>query len=83
MVVTRLRQAEQRLEQPVHGRRIEQVASAHDVRDALCRVVEHHRKVIARRRFLSREDQIAPCGGIGRNDTGVAGGARTRFHPTQ
>src|SRR5258708_8628678 len=60
MAVTRLRQAEQRLEQPVDGRCIKQVVSAHDVRDALRCVVESHCKMIARRRFLSREHHISP-----------------------
>ena len=60
MPVGRLGQAEQTLQQAVHARGMKQVLAAHDVRDPLQRVVDHDREVIAGRRLLARQDDVAP-----------------------
>ena len=61
----RLRKAEQLLQQPVHAGRPEQVLAPHHLRHALPRVVDDHREVIAGRRFLARDDDVAPRFGPG------------------
>ena len=48
------------LQQTVHARRPEQVLAAHDVGDALQRIIDHDRQMIAVRRLLAREDNVAP-----------------------
>ena len=59
MVVARRRQAEQRLEQAVDVRRLEQVGAAHDVGDALRGIVDGDREMIGGRRILAREHDVA------------------------
>ena len=83
MVVARLRQAEQRLQQPMHAGRVKQVASAHHIGHALRGIVDHDREVIAGRRLLARQDHVAPGGGIGSNGPGFAGGPGTGFDPAR
>ena len=58
--VGRLRQTEQMLQQPVHAGRPEQVRAPHHLGDALQGVVDHNREMIAGRRLLAREDDVAP-----------------------
>src|SRR3546814_3553620 len=58
VVIDRRRQPEQRLEQPVDMRRHEQILPPHDMRDALRRIVQRHRELIARRRLLARENDV-------------------------
>ena len=60
-------QTEQRLKQPVHAGRPEQVLAAHHVGHALQGVVDRDRQVVAGRRFLARENCIGPGPGIGAN----------------
>ncbi len=81
VVIARRRQAEQRLQQPVHGGGVEQVAPAHHVGDALRRVVDHDGEVIAGRRVLARQDDVAPGGGIGGDGAGFARRAGAGFLP--
>ena len=63
MVVVRRGQAEQRLEEAMHAGRVEEVAPAHDVGDALRPIVDDDCEVIARRRVLAREDDVAQAAG--------------------
>lgn len=58
--VTRAGKAEKRLQQTMDRGRGDEVAPARDVRDALQRVVDHHRQVIARSQIATLEDNIAP-----------------------
>src|SRR5260370_42281580 len=58
--VGRPRQAEQLLPQPADAGRPEQVLAPHHVGHALQGVVDHYRKMIAVRRLLARQDDIAP-----------------------
>ena len=62
MVPHRHRQAEQRLKQAVDVRRGEQVHPPRDQRDAVGRVVDRHREVVARRRLgvLAHQHRITP-----------------------
>ena len=54
VAIARRRQAEQRLQQPMHGRRGEQIAAAHDVGDPLQRVVDDDGQMIGRGGSLPR-----------------------------
>ena len=67
-----LRQAEQRLQQPMHAGRPEQVLAAHHLRHALQGVVDHHREMIAGRRLLARQDDVAPGFRPGGDNAGLA-----------
>ena len=78
VVIDRRRQIEQRLQHAVHAGRPEQVLAAHHMGDALHRVVEHDREMIAGRRLLAADDHVAPGRGIGRDLAGLAGRARRR-----
>src|SRR3984893_339119 len=60
MVIDRLRQAEQRLQQAMDAGRPEQILAAHHVADALKGVVQRDGEVIAGRDFLARDDDVAP-----------------------
>ena len=60
VAIARRRQVEQRLQQPMDRGRGEKVAPAHDVGDALQRVVDRHREMIARREIAPAEDDVAP-----------------------
>ena len=59
----RRRQAEQSLEQPVDMGGGEEVAAAHDMGHALRRIVERDGEMIAGRRVLAGEDDIAKASG--------------------
>ena len=83
MPVGRRRQAEQSLQQPMHRRGVEQILSPHHMGDALQGIVQHHREVIAGRRILAREDDVAPCRRIRRDGTALALGARTLLGPVE
>ena len=48
------------LQQAMHAGRPEQVLAAHHVGDALQGVVDHDRQMVAGRRLLAREDDVAP-----------------------
>ena len=65
--IARLGKAEQRLQQPMHRRRGFEVLAAHHVRDALERIVDDDRDVIARRDLLAGQHHVAPSRGIGRD----------------
>ena len=67
MMVERRRQAEQRLEQAVDVGRGEQVAAAHHVGDALRGVVDGDGEMIAGRRVLAGEHDVAEQLGLGRD----------------
>src|SRR3954453_5008293 len=60
MSVTGLRQTEQLLQQSMDAGRPEQVQTTHHLRHTLPSVIDYDRKMIAGRRFLAREDDIAP-----------------------
>ena len=60
MAIARRGQTEQRLQEPVNRGRGKEVASAHDVGDALERVVDRHRQMIARREIAPAEHDVAP-----------------------
>ena len=79
--VGRLRQAEQRLQQPMHAGRPEQVLAAHHLGHALQGVVDHHREVIAGRRLLAREDDVAPGFRPGGDRAGLALGTFAVLDP--
>ena len=81
--VGRLRQTEQLLQQPVHAGRPEQVRAAHHLGDALQGVVDHHREVIAGRRLLAREDDVAPGFRPGGHRTGLAIGTFAVLGPAE
>ena len=66
VAIARRRQAEQRLQQAMDGGRGEQIAAAHDVGDALKRVVDRHRQMIARGEIPAAQDDVAPGGRVGR-----------------
>ena len=74
VVIARRRQAEQRLQQAMDAGGVKQVLPAHHVGDALRGVVDHHRQMIAGRRLLARQDDVAPGGRIGGDDAGFAAG---------
>jgi hypothetical protein len=59
VVVERRRQAEQRLQQAVDVGGGVEVAAAHDVRHALGGVVDRHREMVADRRVLAGEHDVA------------------------
>jgi hypothetical protein len=59
MAIGGLRQAQQRLQEPVHMSGGQEILTARDERHLLQRVVHRHREVIARGRVLAREDHIA------------------------
>ena len=65
VVIVRRRQVEQRLEQPVDVGGGEEVAAAHDVGDALGGVVDRDGEMIAGRRVLAGEDDVAEQPGLG------------------
>ncbi len=60
MAIARRGQIEQRLQEPVNRGRGKEVASAHDVGDALERIVDRHRQMIARREIAPAENDVAP-----------------------
>jgi DNA-3-methyladenine glycosylase II len=64
VVIGRLRQPEQRLQQPVHMSGREQVLPARHEGHALQRVVERDREMVARGRILARQHDIAEQEGI-------------------
>src|ERR1700689_1994802 len=72
MVIDRLRQAEQRLQQAMNTGRPEQILAAHHVADALECVVQRDREVIAGRDFLARDDDVTPHQGRRGDGTGLA-----------
>ena len=69
VTVSRGRQVEQGLEQPMHIGRGEQIHSACDQRDALERVVDGDREVIAGGGFLARQHHVPLPLRPGRLDT--------------
>ena len=60
MAIVRRGETEQSLQQPMHARRVKKILAAHDIGDALQRVVDDDREMIARRRVLARQNNIAP-----------------------
>ena len=68
VAIARRRDAEQRLQQAMRARRREQVAAAHDVADALQRVVDDDRQMVARRHVLALQHEVAPRRRLGAND---------------
>ncbi len=65
MAVARRRQAEQRLQQAVDVGRGEQIGAARHQRDALQRVIDGDREVIARRHLLAGQHDVAQRRRIG------------------
>ena len=61
VVVKRHGQAENFLQEPMYGGGMEKIATAHDMGDPLQRIVDDDREMIARGRFLARNDGIAPA----------------------
>ena len=64
MPIGRLRDTKQLLQQQVHAGRPEQVPAPHHVGNALQGVVDHDGQMIARRRLLARQDDVAPGLGL-------------------
>ena len=60
MPIARLAKAKQPLQQAVDRGRSKQVPTAHDVGDALKRIVDHHRQMVARRQIPPAQDDVAP-----------------------
>src|SRR5690606_32399578 len=58
----RLRKAEQPLQVTMCGRRAQQVGAAHDVRDALSRVVDDYGEVVGGQAVASNDDEVARVG---------------------
>ncbi len=83
MPVGRLRQTEQPLQQPMHAGRPEQVLAPHHIGDALQGVVDHHREVIAGRRLLARQDDVAPGLRPGGHRAGLAVGTLAMLDPAE
>ena len=81
--VGRLRQAEQRLQQPMDAGRPEQVLAPHHLGHALQGVVDHHREVIAGRRLLARQDDVAPGLRPGGHRAGLAIGTFAVLDPAE
>src|SRR5581483_9910019 len=69
MAIGRLGQPKQLLQQAVHAGGVEQILAADQFGDALQGVVDHDGEMIAGRRFLAREDDVAPGLRIGGDDT--------------
>ena len=65
MAIARRGQTQQFLQKPMDRGRQEKVASAHDVGDALQRVVDRHRQMIARREVPAGEDDVSPSRRLG------------------
>ena len=61
----------------------EQVLPAHHFGDALQGVVDHDRQMIAGRRLLARQDDVAPGLRMGGDDTGLAVGAFAMLDPAE
>ena len=72
VVVARRAQAEQRLQQSMHVRGMEQVLAARDQRHPLQMVVDRDRQMVARGHVLARQHHVAEALGIGRDDAGAA-----------
>ena len=83
VMINRRRQAEQYLQHPVHAGRPEQVLAAHHVGDALQGIVDHHREVIAGRRLLAADDDVAPGRRIGGDVADLAAGTYPDLLPAQ
>ena len=60
VTIARRRQAEQFLQKPVDRGRGEKIAAAHDVGDALQRIVDGDRQMVARREVAPAQDDVAP-----------------------
>src|SRR5581483_641636 len=83
MVIPRLGQAKQCLEDPMNGGSMKQVAATHHVGHALRRVVNDDRKMIARRYLLAAENDIAPDRGIDGNRACLTARPCSGFRPGQ
>src|SRR5262249_37907304 len=83
VMVPGLRKAKERLQKPMHRRRIKEILPADDVGNALGSIVERHAKVITGRCFLARQDHIAPDRSIDKDGAGFAGGSRAGLNPPQ
>ncbi len=83
VTVGRLRQAEQRLQQPMHAGRPEQVAAAHHLGHALHGVVDRHREVVTGRRLAAGENNVSPGLGPGDDRAGLACRTLAAFDPGQ
>ena len=83
VVIKRLWQPEKILEQTMQAGGMEQVLTAHHMGDALMRIVDHDRKVIAGGNILARQDDVAPRRRIGQNHAGLPARTCARFTPGQ
>ena len=83
MVISRRGQAQEMLEQPVHGGRPEQILPAHNMCDPLLGIVHHHAQMIARRHVLPSEHGIAPDLRRGRDLSGFPLRPGPRLRPGQ
>ncbi len=81
MMVSRLGQSEQHLEEAMNGGRVKQVAPTHDVGHTLRRVVDDDRQVVAGGHLFARQDDIAPHRGIGGNQTRLPARPRPGLRP--
>ena len=83
MPIDRLWDTEQLLQQQMHAGRPEQVPAPHHVGNALQGVVDHDGQVIARRRLLARQDDVAPGLGLCGDDAALAAGTLATLFPGQ
>ena len=60
VAIARRLEPEQRLQQAMHRRRGQEIAAAHDVADALQRVVDDDREVVGRRPAFAAQHDVAP-----------------------
>ena len=71
MVVSRGRQVQQRLEQAMDMRPLEQVDTANDVGNALRRIIDSDGEMIGGRRLLAGEDDVAGLCRVGLDPAGA------------
>ena len=83
VVVSRRRQIEQFLQQPMNRRRPKHIVAADHIADPLQRVVDNHGKMVTRWCVLAGQNHIAPNGRIGGHDAGFAIRSDTGLQPGQ
>ena len=81
VAIARRGQIEQRLQEPVNRGRGKEVASAHDVGDALERIVDRHRQMIARREIAPPENARRPTAPAPQDERPRSGPRRIRSRP--
>src|SRR6516164_3481273 len=83
VMIDRMREAEETLEETVQASGMEQVLAAHHMGNALTRVIHHRREVITGRHVFACQDDVAPCGRVANDSTGFSARAGPDFGPGQ